>query len=363
VTILHAYSDYFPLVGGIENYARVLAEAQAAAGHVVRVLCCSRDRRSSVGTIGGVAIERVGTAMRFRNTPLGPAYGRRLLAQRADIVHLHTPFALGEANAPRLPPDVPMVITFHCEPPAGDLFMPRLYGRIHRRALQRAHAIMVTSEALARQTPALTPFLAKCRVVPIGTDTRLFRPDGPRPDDPAPLLFVGKPRACKGLDDLMRALALLPGVRLDIVGDGPELPQVRAWAETSGVLDRVRFLGELVDQELARRYRGARLLVLPSNCRIETFGIVLIEAMATGCACLTTEVGTGTSWVVQDGVTGRVIPPRRPDCLAAVLAELLADPERLRRMGEAGRERVKQFFTRECMVNGVEQVYRACLKT
>jgi rhamnosyl/mannosyltransferase len=360
MNILHLYGEYFPLLGGIENYMRVLAEAQVAHGHTVRALCCGHGPRPSVGTLGGVTVERTGCWIRVRGMPLGAAYGRRLRALRPDVVHLHTPFALGEYNAPTLPPTVPIVTTFHCEP-VHELFLPRLYRRIHGRMLARASAIIVTSEALARQTPALAPHEAKWRVVPIGTDTSVFRPDGSRPDDPAPLLFVGKPRVYKGLDDLMRALARLPGVRLDIVGEGPQTPQVRAWAEASGVADRVRFLGELANGDLAARYRGASLVVLPSNCRTETFGIVLIEAMACGCACLTTEVGTGTSWVVQDGVTGRVVPPCRPDRLAAALGEMLADPARLRQMGAAGRERVARLFTQEAMVAGVEQVYRACV--
>lgn len=360
MNILHLYGEYFPLLGGIENYMRVLAEAQVARGHTVRVLCCARNRHSSSELIGGVLVERVGCLMRFKGTPLGSAYSRHLMAQRPDIVHLHTPFALGEHSAPGLSADIPVVLTFHCEP-VHELFLPRLYRRIQCRMLKRATAVIVTSEALAQQTPLLAPYAAKWRVVPIGTDTAIFKPEGPQPLDPAPLLFVGKPRAYKGLDDLLRALALLPEVHLDIVGEGPQTPQVRAWAQAFGVADRVRFLGELANAELAIRYRGARLLVLPSNCRTETFGIVLIEAMACGRACLTTEVGTGTSWVVQDGVTGRVVPPCRPDLLAAAMRELLADPVRLHQMGAAGRERVMRLFTREAMVAGVEQVYRACL--
>jgi rhamnosyl/mannosyltransferase len=298
---------------------------------------------------------------RVKDTPLGPAYGRRLRRSRADIVHMHNPFALGEYCAPWISRTTPVVLTFHCEP-MHELFLPRLYRRVHRRARARADAILVTSEALARQTPALAPHAAKWRVVPIGTDMNVFSPDGPRPADAAPLLFVGKPRTYKGLDDLLKALARIPdpAVRLDLVGDGPQIPQVRAWAREIGVEERVRFLGEVTDGNLATRYRGARLLVLPSNCRTETFGIVLIEAMACGCPCVTTEVGTGTSWVVQDGVTGRVVPPCRPDLLAAALSELLVDPERLRRMGEAGRERVARLFTRRAMIEGVERVYREC---
>jgi glycosyltransferase involved in cell wall biosynthesis len=359
--ILHLYSDYYPLLGGVENYMRILAESQVAAGHQVRVLCCSRNRQTLIETIGGVTVERVGTPFRIKGTPMGTAYRRALLRQRADLVHLHTPFALGEHAVSSLPPSVPVVATFHCEPPTGDLFLPRLYAWVHRRMLDRVTVVIVTSEALARHTPVLASVESKWRVVPIGIDLSIFRSDGPRAADAAPLLFVGKPRAYKGLDDLLQALARLPEARLDMVGDGPQCSRVREWAQRFGVTERVRFLGELENEALAARMRGAHLLVLPSNSRIETFGIVLVEAMACGIACLTTEVGTGTSWVVQDGVTGRVVPPRRPDLLAAAIGELLADPARLRRMGAAGRERALQLFTREQMTASVERIYRDCL--
>jgi rhamnosyl/mannosyltransferase len=356
MNILHLYSEYFPLIGGIENYVQVLAEAQVAGGHTVRVLCCAPDRRSSVAMVNGVTVERVGCRVRLNGMPFGNAYGRRLRALQTDMVHLHMPFPLGEYGAMRLPPGVPVVATFHCAP-LQVRFLPRLYRRIQRLLLTRASAVIVTSEALAQHTPLLAPYRDKWRVVPVGTDTTLFHPEGPRLADAAPLLFVGKPRSYKGLDDLLQALVQLPDVRLDIVGEGPQTPQVRAWAQAFGVADRVRFLGELSGADLAACYRGTRLLVLPSNCHTETFGIVLIEAMACGRACLTTEVGTGTSWVVQDGATGRVVPPCRSDLLAAALREMLADPARLCRMGAAGRERVMQLYTRASMVAGVEQVY------
>ncbi len=97
---------------------------------------------------------------------------------------------------------------------------------------------------------------------------------------------------------------------------------------------------------------------MPSNTRAEAYGIVLLEAMASGLPCVTTEVGTGTSWIVQDGVSGLVVPPRDPAALAAAINRLLADAGLRRRMGQAGRERVEREFSEQVMVERIMEVYR-----
>ena len=87
--------------------------------------------------------------------------------------------------------------------------------------------------------------------------------------------------------------------------------------------------------------------------------MVLLEAMASGLPCVTTEVGTGTSWVVHHGVTGLVVPPRDPDALAAALQELLADPQQLYEMGQAARARAVAEFAQERLVDRVMAVYQS----
>ena len=108
-------------------------------------------------------------------------------------------------------------------------------------------------------------------------------------------------------------------------------------------------------------YHQAHLFVLPSNARAEAYGIVLLEAMASGLPCVSTELGTGTSWLVQDGVTGRVVPPQDPAALAAALRELVDDPGKRRAMGQAGRLRVETEFTQALMTQRVMAVYESLL--
>jgi len=179
--------------------------------------------------------------------------------------------------------------------------------------------------------------------------------------NPPTILFTGRLRYYKGIDTLITALGNLPGVHLNIVGEGPMREVWATQAAEMGLSERVHFLGEVDDAELPDVYRQADLFILPCNARAEAFGSVLLEAMASGLACITTEVGSGTSWVVQDGVTGLVVPPRDPQALAQAIRSLLDDPERRAAMGRAGRARVEAEFTLAQMIARVQAVYEEVL--
>jgi len=280
----------------------------------------------------------------------------------AEIYHLHFPYPLGEV-AYLLRPRGRLVVTYH-----SDIVRQRNLFRFYRpllgRLLRQADAILVTSPQYLQSSPVLRPVAAKCRVVPLGIDLGRF--DAFDPDRVAawraklgtPLvLFVGRFRYYKGLDYLLEALRLVPEARLGLVGDGPEGPRLRRLVAQYGLGSRVTFLGTLSDDELPAIYRAADVYVLPATERSEAFGISLLEAMAAGLPVITTELGTGTSYVNQHGETGLIVPPRDPGALAAALAELLADPERRRAMGAAGRKRVEAEFTLDRLVKDVLRVY------
>ena len=172
------------------------------------------------------------------------------------------------------------------------------------------------------------------------------------------LLFVGRLRYYKGLDTLLEAMRSLPArIVLDIVGDGPMAAPWRALAEAPELAGRIRFLGEISDEDLPAAYRAADLFVLPCNCRAEAFGTVLAEALASGVPCVTCDVGSGTSWVVRDGVTGRVVPPSDPAALAAAIRELADDPDRLAAMGRAARRDAETRLSEDAMIAGVMAAY------
>ena len=385
--ILHLYKDYSPVLGGIENHVRVLAEAEAARGLDVTVAVCAPKGaglpRESLEN--GVRVLRLPRLTTFRSLPLSPAYwfAVRRLARDVDVVHVHSPFPLGEAAVRSLPRNIRLLATHHSDV-VRQRFLLRFYAPLYRVFLDRVDLILPTSSAYAASSPWLRTRLGKCRTLPLGVDTRRFHPAqscpcGESPEEPpserdvaalppegalraAPeavfrLLFVGKLRYYKGLDTLLRAMAELPdSIRLDIVGSGPKGPEWQALSRRLGLDARVCFHGEIPDADLPAVYRSADLFVLPCNCRAEAFGTVLAEALASGLPCLTCEVGSGTSSVVRNGVTGQVVPLSDPAALATAIRQLAADRPALAEMARAARADALERLSEDVMVESMMDI-------
>jgi rhamnosyl/mannosyltransferase len=358
--IIHVYKDYYPVLGGIENTIKVLAEGHADAGHDVSVLVCNRGFQSVRAMRNGVSVIQPGRLTTMASMPLSLRQWIALAGLHPDVIHVHSPYPLGEVGVWLLKRRTPFVITYHSDVVRQQGWL-RLYGPLFRRVLQRADRIMPTSPQYLETSPWLAPVRDRCAVVPLGVDAQRFIPPPAPFEGPPTLLFVGRLRYYKGLDTLLRAMVELPDVQLKVVGSGPMEMEWRALSASLGVEHRVTFLGEVPDARLPALYRRAHLFVLPANARSEAFGMVLLEAMASGLPCVSTEVGTGTSWVVRDGVTGRVVPPEAPGVLAAAIERLLQDPARLRAMGEAARARVELEFTLPRMMDRVMAVYRSVI--
>lgn len=374
MNILHIYKDYFPVLGGIENHVRIVAEAQAARGHDATVLVASLDRRTRVETMNGVRLIKIARWINISSAPISPAmfaWARRL--KRAfDIVHLHFPYPLGEMAHLFSGSRAKTVITYH-----SDIVRQKVLRVVYRpflwRVLRRADRILATSPRYIETSPYLSCLRDKCVVVPLGTQVERFADVDPAraanlrsqlSNNPPNrlILSVGRLRYYKGLDTMIRALPALPTVRYIIIGTGPMEAEWRALAESLGVADRVVFAGEVPNAELPIYYHAADLFVLPANARSEAFGTVITEAMAAGLPCVATEVGTGTSWVVQDGVTGRIVPPCDPDALAQAIRSIFADPDLHRRMGRAGADRARAEFDARVMIDRVLDVYTSLLR-
>lgn len=362
--ILHVYKDYHPIRGGIENHIRTLAEAQVAAGHQVTVLVTNPGGEKPDVLLNGVRVVRAARLATVASTPLSVTFPFQLGALEADIVHLQFPYPLGEISQLVAGGKRPFLISYQSDVVKQQTIL-RLYEPLLRRVLRRAGRILASSPNYIASSPYLNPLADHCTVVPLGIDPAPFLQAEPLPLPPSDLptlLFVGRHRYYKGVDTLIRAMPHV-AARLLIAGDGPMRSAWEALAAELNVTDRVQFLGDISDGDLPRLYAAADLFVLPSNVRAEAFGLVLLEAMAAGLPCITTEVGTGTSFVVQDGLTGLVVPPQDENALSTAVSHLLDHPELRRQMGANGRARLLAEFTTPTMVARVEAVYEAVAKS
>jgi len=359
--ILHVYKDYHPILGGIENHIKTLAETQAAAGHEVTVLVTNPGRQLAQGEINGVQLVRAWRLATVASTPISPMFPLLLARQQPDITHLHFPYPVGEVSQWLVGGERPYVITYHSDVVKQQAIL-RLYRPLLERVLAGAAAIIASSRNYIQSSPFLRPLADKCTPIPFAVDCDRFRAAEPLypPADRPTLLFIGRHRYYKGVDDLIRAMVDLPA-RLIIGGDGPQRPAWETLAQELDLLDQIQFVGNVPDADLPRFYASGDVFILPANARAEAFGMVLQEAMAAGLPCVTTELGTGTSFVVQHEKTGLVVPPGQPLALAAAIQRLLADPERRRQLGAAGQKRACKEFTLAQMVDRVTAVYQRVL--
>ncbi|HEU4323332.1 MAG TPA: glycosyltransferase [Roseiflexaceae bacterium] len=361
--ILYIYKDYYPVLGGIENNLRDLAEGMAERGHTVTVLATGAGRRTQEERPRpGLRVIKAGRALHAASTPLSPAMLRIARGLRPDVAHLHFPYPPGDLAALALPGQPPLVLTYHSDIVRQQTLL-RLYRPLLEITLRRAARIFATSPQYIRSSPFLRPHAGKCVVMPSAVDLARFGSAKPaqvaalRAQHRGPLLlFVGRLRYYKGLHMLLDALPQVPATLL-IGGTGPERDRLEAQARGLGIAERVRFLGDVADAELPALYQAADVFVLPAHLRAEALGLAQIEALASGTPSVSTELGTGTSFANLHGVTGFVVPPADPAALARALQVLVANPELRRRLGEAGRRRVAELFDLRRMLDTAEQIY------
>jgi glycosyltransferase involved in cell wall biosynthesis len=366
VRILHVYKDYPPILGGIENHVRLLAEGQAGRGHAVTALVTNpAGIKTLIADERGVRVIRAGRLATVASTPLSVALPWHLLRERPDVVHLHFPYPVGETSEWVLRRGRATVLTYHSDV-VRQASILRFYRPVLLRVLRAVDAIVIGSPPM-RGSAYLAEHQAKLHLVPYGIPLERFRDargslDLPASDQPHTLLFVGRLRYYKGLDWLIRALPRIPA-RLLVVGIGPMEQEWRGLAAEMGVAERITWLGEVPDAGLPALYHAADLFVLPASHASEAFGLVQVEAMAAGLPVVCTELGTGTSYVNRDGETGRVVAPRDADALAAAINGLLAAPGLRARMSAAARARVAAEFSLDAMVDRMLGLYERALAT
>ena len=367
--------------GGQNVHVAALAAGLAARGHEVTVHT-RRDDPSApvrVRTDDGYVVDHVpaGPPVELPKDELLPhmrEFGIHLRdrwrRQGVDLVHSHFWMSgLASLQAAR-GTGIPVVHTFHAlgsvkrrqQGPLDTSPPDRI--DLERRLCREVTRVVATCRDEVEELRALGLPPGGATVIPCGVDTEVFTPGEDRSpvDRPHRLLVLGRMVQRKGIGNVVEALAELPGVELVVAGGPPgealerdaEVIRLRAVAAEHGVADRVRFLGGVARAEVPGLIRAADVVVTVPW--YEPFGIVPLEAMACGRPVVGSAVG-GLLDTVAPGVTGELVPPRDPAALAATLRDLLADPDRRRRYGEAGRRRALERYDWSTVVARTEAVY------
>jgi len=352
ILVVGGLVPWHPRAGGGELVAYKLAEALARAGHVVSYLSTSAEG-SSLGQIlpGFTHIaQRAGEC--WPSAFLQSLKGDHLASY--DIIHVHAAsgtlaYYLGCVVRRYVKRDVKLALTIHS--PKVHAF-PRSLDEVGwMLGCRAADVILAVSEFSSRDIARCYRVnRAKIEVVYNGVDTELFLPlraQDPSSRDVSTLVFCGRLNGTKqkGLEVLLEAMPLVLQERdvvLNVIGVGPRLEEYKTQAKRLKLDDRVSFLGFVEHSLLPQHYAGADLLVLPS--RRESFGLALAEAMACGLPVVATTAGAIPE-VVENGVTGLLVPPDDPEALANAVVSLLSDRPRMQAMGAVGAQRVREHFT------------------
>jgi glycosyltransferase involved in cell wall biosynthesis len=376
VRIVQVSPFFYPHAGGVETHVRSLAREFARRGHDVTVVTSRHDPAlPAEETFEGYRVLRAPTWGVVYNTPIAPATRRLVASVPGDVFHFHFPPPLtsyyGVRGLGRRP--VPRCLTYHCdlylEGALGALltglysalFLPPTLDRVER-VITHTRSYATTSRALRGRLTA---------VIPSAVDTRRFRPDvdgsivrerlglqGRRV-----LVFTGRLVPHKGVDVILRALRELPpDVSLILVGHGPRLTELQSLARRLGVEAKVRFCTQVSDDELPLYLRAADLFVFPSQNRLEGFGLVVAEAMASGLPVIIADM-PGVREVIEPGKEGLLVEPLIVPDLVARIRELLDDPVRRAAMGAAARRRAAERYSLEIVANQLLTVYEGLRAT
>ncbi len=379
VTMVNKY--YPPHLGGIEFHMRDLATALVGRGHSVRALVANEGHETVTEMADGVEVVRLRRAFAYASTPV--ALGMKSAIEREavrtdppDLFHLHFPYPWGEVSwlaagggrgarsGGRPKSTIPTVLAYHSDVVRQKALLA-LYAPILRRVLDRVDVVFASSPNMVEHSPFLSQIPDKCRVIPYGIHVERYadtpeltaRAAALRAGHDRPIvLFVGRLVYYKGPEVLVRAMADVDA-DLVIIGRGPLKPELQALAASAGIASRVTFLDPVDDDELAAWYHAADIFCLPSVARSEAYGLVQLEAHASGTPTISTTLTTSVPFVNADGVTGLTVPPGDVSALAEALRALVDDESLRARLGAQARERARAEFSIDRMVDQTLQAY------
>lgn len=370
--VCHLGKFYPPAPGGIETHVRTLVQAQAALGAEVQVFCMNHQPGPTVvENDGPVEVIRFGRAASAAKLDLCPDLVDALRRVEADVLHLQAPNPTMLLATLFARPEPPLVVTYQ-----SDVVRQRLravlFRPFERLAYRRVRAILPTSPTYPSGSRFLRPYADRIQVLPMGLNLEPYlnpssevraEADRIRQTHAGGPIWLGCGRLIyyKGFLNAIRALTRVPGTLL-LVGDGPDRPRLEAEANRLGLSDRVVFLGAMPYQKVVPYYLAADAFWFPSNARSEAFGLVQVEAMASGCPVINTEIPhSGVPWVSRHEETGLTVPMDDPVALAAAAARLLNEPGLRERLADAGRERARREFDHQVMAERSLSIYRRVL--
>ncbi len=365
--ITHIFKTYFPNThGGLEEAIRQIARASVEEGISVSVVSLSKKAKEEIHE--GVKTQSFYANFEILSNPFSWSLLKhfRTIIKNSDIIHLQFPWPTAELLTLLFNVKKPIVLTFHCDIHKNKI-LKKLYEPFIHAVLRKSSVIVVTSENLKRATPILQGYRHKCRTVNLWLDKDRF--DGLSEPDQAIIdmvkeigvygLFVGVLRWYKGLNILLDAAKNTKG-NIVILGNGLMLDELKKRIKEEKI-SNVFVLGFQNDSALKYLLENCRFTVLPSISPAEAFGQVLLESCYFKKPMVTTELGTGTSFVNLNGQTGYVIPRKDVSSLFEAMNKLFVSEVTCEMFGQNAYNRLQEYFTLNKQAKKYIEIYKSLL--
>lgn len=364
---------FYPHLGGVESHVLELSKHLIKRGHDVAVVTTRLEGTKEREKVEGVPTIRVEPMTIQYSTPVVPKVRKVLLDLDYDILHGHSPPPLmsffGVRSAYKK--DVPFILTYHCDLELPNIFGPlmvQLYERtIGTYTVSKSDRIVTTTTTYGATSRAV--WHEEADIIPNAVDAQRFHPDNSGEEvrkkhdlgDDNVVLYVGRIVYHKGLEYFVRSAKYLgDDTKHILVGDGDFMPELKKIAKRENIEDKVIFAGRIPNKELPKYYAATDVFVLPSVSRLEAFGIVTMEAMASGVPVVVSDI-PGVREVITEGRHGMLAEPMNSKDLAGKIRTILENPDMAERMGKLGRQRIEDKFTWQTVAQNIEEVYEELL--
>ena len=353
--ILHVFKTYFPeSQGGVEETIRQICLSTAPLGAENHVFTLGPEKTTEDFYHDDTRVVRYHRNYEIASTGISfqALKSFRQVTSEMDVIHYHFPWPYADLMHLTGRIKKPCVLTYH-----SDIIRQKTLGFFYkplmRYFLGHMRCIVATSPHYAKTSRVLKS-VKNVEIIPIGIDQNTYPEiDSNVRDEIVQLLgkdfflFIGVMRYYKGLHILLEA-ARNTSLPIVIAGAGPIEHELKAKKESYG-LSNVIFLGRVSDQERGALYDLCRAVVFPSHMRSEAFGLTLVEGAMHKKPMISTEIGTGTSYINVHEETGLVVPPGNPRALRSAMQYLQGNPEVCSIMGQKSRERYERLFTAKTM--------------
>jgi rhamnosyl/mannosyltransferase len=351
-------------MGGVEQIINQIARGCSRLGVKTDVLSLTPDRVPRTIEINGYLAHRARLDLQVASTGFSITAFLRFsqLAKSADVIHYHFPWPFMDVVHFATMVKKPTVVTYHSDI-IRQKHLLKIYRPLQWKFLGDMSRIVATSPNYLATSDVLAKYKHKVSVIPIGLDKATY--PVPSPDKltywrerlgPKFFLFVGVIRYYKGLHILMEA-AQGTDYPIVIVGSGPIEEELKTQAVQLG-LRNVHFLGFLSDEDKVALLTLCYGVLFPSHLRSEAFGISLLEGALYGKPMISSEIGSGTTFINIGDETGLVVPPSDPLALRQAMRYLWEHPEQAAEMGRRAEARYRKHFTADQMVRSYVDLYR-----